>query len=82
MSKGQITVESASSSLRATLSRALATALITGIDQARENGHPLTQMQEIDLATMAAMAYHDGVVEGAEAIAGDALIAAVREAGR
>lgn len=64
MSEATITLEMAASTLRAHLARALAEALITGIDHAQAEGHELTQLQQIDLATMSHMAYGAHVVEG------------------
>lgn len=69
-----IEIESAKSSFRAALSRALAQALVDGIDEAREEGRPLSNLQQTDLATMAIMTYEDvlskayGALEGAAAI--------------
>lgn len=36
-------------------------ALVTGIDNAEQEGHPLTQVQQVDLATMTIMAYEEAV---------------------
>ena len=57
----RLRAESAKSHLRAVVARALATALITGIDNASEEGHALTQLQQIDLATMHIMAYSEAL---------------------
>lgn len=50
--------------LRATTARALAKALITGIDQAEQEGNPLTQNQMVDMATMAIMSYDEAIEAG------------------
>ena len=55
----------AQSQLRATVSRALGRALVLGIDECEQEGHPLTQVQQISLATMAIMCY-DQALEGIE----------------
>lgn len=56
-----IGIETTKSIIRATVSRALAKALVTGIDNAAEEGHALTQLQQCDLATMAIMAYEEAL---------------------
>lgn len=56
-----ISKESAKSQLRATVSKALAEGLICGIDETAENGRPLTQLQQVDLATMSIMAYSQAI---------------------
>jgi len=53
----RIKLDSAQSAVRATVARALAEALILGIDNAEVEGHSLTQLQQVDLATMHVMAY-------------------------
>jgi hypothetical protein len=50
-------LDSARSSVRVAVSRALAEALILGIDECNENDRPLSQLQQIDLATMSIMCY-------------------------
>lgn len=62
-----VSAESAKSQIRATVARALATALVTGIDQAAEELRPLSQVQQIDMATMAVMAYQHAL-EAAESL--------------
>ncbi len=57
----RLLVESAKSNVRVAVARALATALITGIDNAAEEGRPLTQLQQTDLATMSVMAYQEAL---------------------
>jgi hypothetical protein len=52
-----ISVSEAQSEIRASVSTALATALITGVDEIRENGGNLTQVDIIHLAKMHIMAY-------------------------
>ena len=61
----RISVEDAQSAVRATVSRALAEALVLGIDEAAQNERPLTQLQQIDVATMAIMSY-DKAIECSE----------------
>lgn len=68
-----IEVESAASLMRAVASRALAQALVDGIDNAKEEGRPLTQLQQIDLATMTVMAY-GSILDAAEAVEASAMI--------
>lgn len=43
--------------VRAIASKALAEALVTGIDQCEEEARPLDQLQRIHLATMSIMSY-------------------------
>lgn len=50
-------LDSAQSEVRVAVSRALANALILGIDNCCEEGRPLKQVQQIDLAIMSIMAY-------------------------
>lgn len=57
-------LEDAQSTLRAVMARGVATAVIGGIDQCAEIDRPLNQLQQIELVTMACMAYHDAVDEG------------------
>jgi len=64
-------VSAAQSTVRATVSRALAKALITGIHNAEQEEHSLTELQQIDLATMHIMAY-DEAIEACEVIAVEA----------
>lgn len=59
MSTPKISVEAARSSLRAAGSRALAQALMCGIDEVLEEGGTLTQNDRIHLAKMAIMAYDE-----------------------
>lgn len=54
-----ISVESMQSMVRAIGSKALAEALVTGIDQCEQEGRPLSQLQQVNLATMTIMAYGD-----------------------
>jgi hypothetical protein len=60
-----VTVDDAQSTLKAAVSRALASALILGIDHAEEEGTPLTQLQQVHMATMSIMSY-DAAIEGCE----------------
>lgn len=69
-----VKIEDAKSCARSVLSRTLALALITGIDQALQEGHELTQLQQIDIATMHIMAYHDGMQMFNEALEGEAMV--------
>lgn len=69
----RIKLESAQSEIRATVSRALATALIDGIDECKEEGRPLTAMQQIHLATMVVMSYEIAVDAVANLEVGEAL---------
>lgn len=62
-----ITVDSAQSAVRAAVARALAAALVTGFDNAEDEGHPLTQLQKIDMATMSVHAY-DQAIEACEGL--------------
>lgn len=57
VAKPSISLDSAQSALRATTARALAEALICGIDLCAEEGTPLSQNQQIRLAVMSHMAY-------------------------
>ena len=52
---------SAQSAVRASTARALAKALICGIDLAEAEGRPLTQVQCIDLTIMNIMAYDEAI---------------------
>jgi len=54
-----ISVSDAASTMRAVSARALASALVLGIDQCAAEGRPLTQVQQIHLATMSVMAYEE-----------------------
>lgn len=63
MSEKQVNLDSAKSEMRATVAIALSTSLITGIDECKETGHPLTQLQQIELAKMAVMSY-DAAIAG------------------
>ena len=54
-------LESFRSCVRVAVSRALAEALIDGLYHAAEEGHSLTQLQQIDMATMAMMAAHTAI---------------------
>lgn len=74
--------EGAKSTLRAVLARALAEALIGGIDQAEAEGRPLNQLQRIHLATMAIMAYEEGRRDGEAALEVDARLEAHRQGAR
>ena len=62
-----VRAETAKSEIRATVSLALATALVTGFDEASEDGHPLTEVQKISVAKMSVMAYSHAL-EGCENI--------------
>lgn len=62
-----INVDSAQSTIRAAVAKALGAALITGIDNAKDEGHPLTQLQKIDLAVMHVHAY-DHAIEACEGL--------------
>lgn len=55
----KISVEAARSTMRAAGSRALAQALICGINEVVENGGTLTESDRIHLTTMAIMAYEE-----------------------
>lgn len=72
-----VSIEGAKSHLRATLARALAEALVCGIDNAAAEGRPLTQLQQIDVATMAVMAYHEAIRIGERTIDVDAELTAL-----
>jgi hypothetical protein len=74
----QISTEAAASMLRASASRALARAVVCGIDEAAQEGRPLTQLQQIDLLTMAVMAYHDELVQVLAGLSVEALIEEAR----
>lgn len=63
MTATYVSVDDAKSTARALLARTLASALITGIDQAAQEHHELTQLQQIDMATMTIMAYRDGMAD-------------------
>lgn len=76
----EIRVEGAKSSLRATLSRAIASAVVGGFDQAEQEDRPLTLLQRMDMVTMACMAYHDAVIEGEQALDGELLFEQMRTA--
>ena len=56
-----MSTESAKSTVRVAVSKALASALIGGFDEAAEEGRPLTQLQRIDVATMHIMAYSEAI---------------------
>jgi hypothetical protein len=62
-----IKADSAKSQIRASISRALATALVNGIGNCSEENRPLSELQMIDLATMVIMAY-DQAIQGCENI--------------
>jgi len=64
-------VSNVQSTIRATVSRALAEALICGIDECDEEKCELTQVQKINLATMSIMSY-DKAIEACELIAFEA----------
>ena len=53
----KIRVSSAQSEVRASISTALAEALICGIGECRETEMPLTELQQIHMAKMSIMAY-------------------------
>jgi len=63
----KIRVSAAKSQLKVSVSKALASALITGIDNCEQEGHPLNQVQQIYLATMSIMTYSEAI-EGCELI--------------
>lgn len=81
MSKEMVTLEAAQSAVRVAAANALATAFVTGIDAAREEGRPLLQVQEIALWKMAVMAYGD-VLDVAKGLEVDAAIHRHQEASR
>ena len=56
-----IRVDGAESAIRASVGKALASALITGIDNCADEGRPLDQLQTIHLATMCVMAYDEAL---------------------
>lgn len=60
--KETVSIDAAKSTARATISRALASALITGFEEAAEEGRSLSDLQKMDMATLAIMEYHDAVV--------------------
>lgn len=60
-------VEGAKSTLRAVVANALAEALINGCNNCYEEGHPLSLLQQQEMAAMHIMAY-DNAIEGCEAI--------------
>jgi hypothetical protein len=72
--KARVRLDGAKATFRATMSRALAAGVVTGIDQADQEGRPLSQVQQIDLVTMACMAYHDAVVDAEDLLDGEAAI--------
>ena len=57
-----VSVDSVKSTARATISRALAAALITGFEEAAEEGRPLSDLQKMDMATLSIMEYHDAIL--------------------
>jgi len=59
MTSPKISVEAARSTMRATGSRALAQALVCGIDLVVEEGGTLSQTDRINLTTMTIMAYQE-----------------------
>jgi len=61
--KANVRLDDAKSVLRAAGARALATSLITGIDECAQEGRPLTQVQQTFLARMTIMAYAE-IMEG------------------
>lgn len=67
MARKTVTLSSAQSMIRSTVARALAKSLVLGFNQADEEGCPLTQAQQVHMATMSVMAY-DLAVEAAEAL--------------
>lgn len=73
--KASLPLSDAQSTLRATLARGVAAAVVGGFDEAAEEGRPLNQRQQMFMVRMAVMAYHDAVVEGEEALEAGALIA-------
>lgn len=60
-----LSVPDAQSALRAAGSRALAQALVLGIDECAQVGKPLTQVQQVALATMAIMSM-DEILDAAD----------------
>lgn len=66
-----VRVDDAKSAIRSAVSRALARALILGIDNCEQEDHELTQLQQIDFATMVVMCYDQAfeAIEGLEAAA-------------
>ena len=75
-----VPLEGALSTFRAVVSRALAEALITGIDNAEAEGRPLLQVQQTHLATMTVMAYGDAIEAADRALSFEATL--VEIAGR
>lgn len=65
--------------MKAAASTALAESLILGVDDAREEGHPLNQVQVVSLAKMAIMAYQ-GIIEAADALSIDVILDEARNA--
>lgn len=61
MATRKINLDGAQSTVRATVARALAEAAVSGVDNARQEGHPLTLLQQIDVTTMHIMAYDNAL---------------------
>lgn len=74
MSKKMVTLEAAQSAVRTAAANALASAFVTGVDLAREEGRELQQVQEVALLKMVVMAYGDAL-EVAESLEVDAAVA-------
>jgi hypothetical protein len=64
MTRRYVSLEGAKSTLRANMARGVAATLISGINHAEAEGHPLSELQQIDLATIAVMSYYDAIVAG------------------
>ena len=68
--KRTIPVSAAQSEARAVMARMMAEALVTAIDNAQQEGRPLTQLQQEDIATMFFMAHAQHVHETQRVLAG------------
>lgn len=73
-----VTREGALSAFRAVVSRALAAAVVTGIDNAASEERPLSQLQQIDIVTMAVMEYADALRDFESAVSFEASIEEIR----
>jgi len=58
---GSVTGDAAKSAIRVAVARAVADALITGIDNCAEEGRALTQVQQTDMTVMAVLAAHEAI---------------------
>lgn len=70
-----VRMSSAHAQLRQSVARALAEALINGFSVARDEGRPLTDLQQIDVTTSAVMAF-DHATEGCDNLVAEELVAA------